>query len=114
MKKISKELMGASSTPLILSLLNQRDAYGYEIVLTIRELSDDRIVWKEGSIYPALKNLEKHGLIRSYWFDNPGHHRRRYYAIEDKGKEALKEEKEQWSLMQSIFHKIWVLQQGLP
>jgi len=113
MKKISKELMGASSTPLILSLLSQRDAYGYEIVLTLRELSGDKIFWKEGSLYPALKNLEEQGFIKSNWLENPGHHRRRYYTILDAGREALKTEKEHWSLMESVFHKIWVLQEGL-
>ena len=113
MKKISKELMGATSTALILSFLNQRDAYGYEIVMRLRELSDDRIIWKEGSLYPVLKNLEEQGLIKSYWFENPGHHRRKYYSILEMGKEALLAEKEEWSLMESIFHKIWVLQKGL-
>lgn len=113
MKKLPKELVGASSTALILSLLSQKDSYGYEITETLRKLSADSIYWKEGSLYPALKNLENNGLIRSYLVEEPGKHPRRYYSILEQGREALKVEKENWGLVNSIFQKIWVLQQGL-
>jgi PadR family transcriptional regulator, regulatory protein PadR len=79
MKIISKELMGASSVPLILSLLDQKDSYGYEITEAVRKLSDNSPDWKEGSLYPALKNLENNGLVVSYWVMEPGKHKRKYY-----------------------------------
>ncbi|NQU33575.1 MAG: helix-turn-helix transcriptional regulator, partial [Bacteroidetes bacterium] len=53
MRKIPKELMGASSIPIILSILQDDDTYGYEIMKKLKELSDGRIVWKEGSLYPV-------------------------------------------------------------
>ncbi len=107
MRKISKELMGASSIPFILSILGESDNYGYEIMRKIKELSNGRIVWKEGSLYPVLKKMEKSGMIKSYWnvkdFDRP----RKYYRILTEGKEALNQEKEDWALMQKIFSKLW-------
>lgn len=107
MRKISKELMGASSIPFILSILGESDSYGYEIMRKIKELSNGRIVWKEGSLYPVLKKMEKSGMIKSYWnvkdFDRP----RKYYRILTEGNEALKQEKEDWALMQKVFNKLW-------
>ncbi len=108
MGKISKELMGASSNLFILSLLQNGDAYGYEVMQKFKELSGGRIAWKEGSLYPVLKKLEKSKKIKSYWnvegFDRP----RKYYKILAKGKEALKQEKADWDMMHSILNKIMV------
>ena len=56
---ISKDLIAASSKPLILSFLSKRESYGYEIIKNIQELSNNNIVWKEGTLYPVLK--------KTYW-----------------------------------------------
>jgi PadR family transcriptional regulator, regulatory protein PadR len=67
MSKISKELVGASAIPIILSILDKNESYGYEIMQNVKELSSNRIEWKEGSLYPVLHKLEKNGLIKSLW-----------------------------------------------
>ena len=63
MKSISKELIGASAAPIILSVLKNGDNYGYEIVMKVKELTNDEIKWKEASIYPVLKKLETEDLL---------------------------------------------------
>ncbi|WP_167604973.1 PadR family transcriptional regulator [Maribellus sediminis] len=113
MSEVSKELMGASSIPLILSILKTGDTYGFEIMDKIKVLSQEKIIWKDGSLYPVLRKLEKAGLIKSYWKneDNGGRlRRRRYYKIVDKGNKMLEKQKEEWAMMQSIFNELWNLQ----
>ena len=39
----SKDLIAASATPLVLSILSHGDSYGYEIIQKVRELSDGEI-----------------------------------------------------------------------
>ena len=107
MNKISKELMGASSVPIILSILQNGESYGYEIMQRIKELSEGKLIWKEGSLYPVLKKMEKSGYIKSYWnvkdYDRP----RKYYKITSKGIKLMDKEKENWSLMHNIFSQLW-------
>lgn len=107
MNKISKELVGASAVPIILSILDESESYGYEIMQKVKELSDDRIEWKEGSLYPVLHKLEKNGLIKSLWkmADNGRH--RKYYAINKKGRKALREEIENWNLVVNMLKNLW-------
>ncbi len=110
MSEVSKELMGASSIPLILSILKNGDSYGFEIMEKIKILSHEKIVWKDGSLYPVLRKLEKADLIKSYWkSENDGVRlrRRRYYKIIDKGNKMLEKHKEEWVMMQSIFNELW-------
>lgn len=107
MSKISKELVGASAVPIILSILDKNESYGYEIMQKVKELSESRIEWKEGSLYPVLHKLEKNGYIKSLWkmADNGRH--RKYYAINKKGRKALQDEIDNWKLVHTMLTELW-------
>ena len=110
MDRISKELMGASSIPIILSILVNGDSYGYEIMQTVKRLSDGRIKWKEGSIYPVLKKMEANKLIRSDWKFDKNNRPRKYYTIQNSGKKQLKLKMDEWKHMLNIFNELWGMQ----
>lgn len=107
MSKISKELIGASAIPVILAILDKNESYGYEIMQRVKELSNDRIEWKEGSLYPVLHKLEKNGLIKSLWKMAENGRHRKYYAINRKGRKALAEEVDNWKLVYRIMEELW-------
>lgn len=107
MSKISKELVGASAVPIILSILDKSESYGYEIMQKVKELSENRIEWKEGSLYPVLHKLEKNGYIKSLWKMAENGRHRKYYAINKKGRKALQEEIENWKLVHTMLTELW-------
>jgi PadR family transcriptional regulator PadR len=109
MKSISKELIGASAAPIILSVLKNGDNYGYEIVQKVKELTNDDIKWKEASIYPVLKKLESRGLIKSYWEVADNERRRKYYTILPEGVKQFEHNMHEWELVYSLFGKLWNL-----
>lgn len=60
----SKELLKGTLTTIILKLLaDNGQMYGYEITQKVKELSDSKILLKEGSLYPALHKLQADGLL---------------------------------------------------
>ncbi len=65
--ELSKDLVAASATPLVLSILKEGDSYGYAIIKRVKDLSDEEMTWTDGMLYPVLHRLEKQGYIRSYW-----------------------------------------------
>jgi PadR family transcriptional regulator PadR len=103
---VSKDLVAASATPLILALLKEQDSYGYEIIKHIRELSNDELVWTEGMLYPVLHRLEKNGLIESYWKESSTGRKRKYYRLNKAGLAELEEHRKQWELVYSVLSKI--------
>jgi len=103
MKSISKELIGASAIPIILSVLKNGDSYGYEIVQRVKELSNGGITWKEASIYPVLKKLENNEMIRSYWKVQQDERPRKYYTLLAEGEKQLEKNIHEWELIQSVF-----------
>ena len=78
---LSKELVAASTKPLLLALLAERESYGYELIQRVKELSDEEIEWTEGMLYPVLHRLEEEGLIESEWRDAESGRQRRYYRL---------------------------------
>src|SRR6185436_12122679 len=66
---IEKELVAASTEPLILSLLAKGESYGYELIQEVKELSGDRIRWTDGMLYPVLHRMEDNRWIKSRWVE---------------------------------------------
>ena len=64
---INKDLVAASSTPLVLAILAEGDSYGYAILKRVRELSKGRMEWTDGMLYPVLHRLERLGFIEAHW-----------------------------------------------
>ena len=105
--KIGKELVAASATPLLLSILQKGPSYGYAIIQEVRELSGGELAWSEGMLYPVLHRLEDQGLIESYEDVGETNRKRRYYRLRPDGRRALAEERRQWDVVHAALTKAW-------
>ncbi|TCT15653.1 PadR family transcriptional regulator [Natranaerovirga pectinivora] len=104
--KIDKGLIGGSTTLLILSLLKEKDQYGYEIIKELKERSDSTFEFKEGTLYPVLHKLQNKAYIKSYLAKGETGKERKYYKITDKGLKQLVEEKEKWKVFSLSVNKV--------
>lgn len=80
---------------LVLELLSREEMYGYEIMKRIRNLSDEKISFSEGCIYPLLHRLEEQGLIDSRSEKVEGRERF-YYSLNETGQEKLNTMRDDW------------------
>ena len=83
---MDREIMKGSIDILMLGLLSKQEMYGYEMVKRLKLQSDNLYNMSEGTLYPALKRLEKKGWLTSYWSESLSG-RRKYYQITDEGEE---------------------------
>ncbi|MCI8617484.1 MAG: PadR family transcriptional regulator [Clostridia bacterium] len=93
--KISRELLKGSTNMLVLSLLENENMYGYQMIKKLSERSQNVFELQEGTLYPILHSLEEKNYITSYW-DNTGAKKRKYYSITKEGKKHLREKKDEW------------------
>jgi PadR family transcriptional regulator PadR len=107
--KLSKDLVGASAIPLVLSILEGGESYGYAIIERVKELSGGRIEWTDGMLYPVLHRLETQGLVAPRWGESEKGRKRRYYALTAAGRRALADQRQQWSVVQSTLDRAWGL-----
>jgi DNA-binding MarR family transcriptional regulator len=83
---INKDLVAASSTPLVLAM---------------------RMEWTDGMLYPVLHRLERLGFIEAHWEKSESGRRRKYYRITKRGRTQLAEEREQWQAVDETLRGIW-------
>jgi PadR family transcriptional regulator PadR len=105
--KLQKELVAASSVSLILSILTEGDNYGYAIIQRVKELSGGKIEWTDGMLYPVLHWLEDQDMVRSRWQESETGRKRKYYSLKSEGRKALRQQQEQWSLVNSVLNQLW-------
>jgi PadR family transcriptional regulator, regulatory protein PadR len=103
----NKDLIAASSTPIVLAILSEGDSYGYAIIKRVQEASGGHMEWTDGMLYPVLHRLERLGLIKARWELSETGRRRKYYRITSRGKEQLKEESRQWQAVDATLRGIW-------
>lgn len=105
--EINKDLMAASSTPIVLAILAERDSYGYAILKRVRELSGGHMEWTDGMLYPVLHRLERLGHIGARWEVAESGRRRKYYRITRQGRARLAEERRQWQAVDTTLRGVW-------
>ncbi|WMJ90736.1 PadR family transcriptional regulator [Anaerocolumna sp. MB42-C2] len=91
----NKSLLSGSTSMLLLSLLSEKDMYGYEMIDTLRKRSNHVFDLKAGTLYPLLHSLEEKDYLESYE-DLESAKLRKYYRITGKGRKHLKAISEEW------------------
>jgi PadR family transcriptional regulator PadR len=111
---IDKDLVAASATPLVLAILAEGESYGYAVLKRVRELSHGELEWTDGMLYPLLHRLGRLGYVTMEWRMSPEGRRRRYCAITDAGREALAEQRRQWTAVTRALGDVWKSSGWLP
>jgi len=105
--EFNKDLIAASSTPIVLAILSEGDSYGYAIIKRVQELSGGHMEWTDGMLYPVLHRLERLGLVKARWEESETGRRRKYYRITSRGRDQLAEERRQWQTVDATLRGIW-------
>ncbi|MDG5473883.1 PadR family transcriptional regulator [Jeotgalibacillus sp. ET6] len=93
----------------ILAVIEERPTYGYELYLRLTDQGLQAV--SEGSIYPVLLRLQKEDLIEGTFVKSANGPNRKYYSLTDKGKQALKHFKQEWTVLSESVSQI-VLKKG--
>lgn len=99
---ISSDVIRGYNDTIILYILLQGDSYGYEISKQIREITNERYIMKETTLYSAFTRLLKQEMIHSYSGSETKGKARTYYAITEAGKQYYEEKCKEWKLTQEV------------
>ncbi|HWJ06751.1 MAG TPA: PadR family transcriptional regulator [Steroidobacteraceae bacterium] len=107
-RKFQRELSAGLTSLVLLSVLAEADAdlYGYEIA---KRLSADTLPaapFKQGALYPVLRNMSSAGLLSSHVVPSYSGPPRRYYRITPLGREVLAAWRETWLVTRTFVDTI--------
>nr|WP_207631316.1 MULTISPECIES: helix-turn-helix transcriptional regulator [unclassified Actinopolyspora] len=80
---------------LLLATLDGKRLHGYAIIEALQQRSGGVVSLPTGTVYPALRRLEKGGYVRSEW-STVGGRQRRSYSLTPAGKNSLENERREW------------------
>ena len=90
------ELLQGTLDLLILKAVSLGPLHGYGVLLRIQQISQQRLLIQQGSLYPALYRLEHQALITSEWGESENRRKAKYYRLTAAGRRRLKEETAYW------------------
>jgi len=105
---MSKDLVAASATPMVLGILAEGESYGYAIIKRVAELSGGHLEWTDGMLYPVLHRLEGQGLVAAKWAESDEGRKRKYYRITREGRAQLAAERQRWQVVDKTLRSIWM------
>lgn len=102
---ISSDVIRGYNDTIILYLLLEEPSYGYMISKRIRELTDEKYIIKETTLYSAFTRLEKNGFVESFYGNETNGKRRTYYRITEAGRVYYKEKCQEWQITKEVIEK---------
>ena len=102
---ISSDVIRGYNDTIILYLLLEEPSYGYMISKRIQELTDEKYIIKETTLYSAFTRLEKNGFVESFYGNETNGKRRTYYRITKAGRVYYKEKCQEWQITKEVIEK---------
>jgi PadR family transcriptional regulator PadR len=110
-RKFQRELSAGLTSLVLLSVLSEADSnlYGYEIARRLAEDPEAASPFKQGALYPVLRNMSAAGLLSSRVVPSYSGPPRRYYRITPLGRDVLATWRATWTetrnFVDSILHR---------
>ena len=101
---ISSDVIRGYNDTMILYLLLEEPSYGYAISKSIKELTEEKYIIKETTLYSAFTRMENNGYLQSFSDESSGK-RRTYYRITESGRQYYHEKCEEWKLTKEVVNK---------
>lgn len=102
---MNTEMLKGTIDLLILSILKEKENYGYEISRMIKLRTEGAFEIQEATLYLSLKRLEKQKAVSSYWGKESHGGRRKYYSITEDGESLLAKFIQDWQHTAKIVNR---------
>ena len=102
----SSEMLRGNTETIILAILVKGDSYGYAVLKEINTRGQGIFDIKDATIYTTIRKMELDKLITTYWGEEVGTARRKYYQITDKGRDYYKDKVDEWHETNRILNKL--------
>jgi transcriptional regulator len=100
------ELLQGTLDMLILKTLALEPMHGYGVAVRIKQISKSVLQVNQGSLYPALRRLEKRGWIEAEWGESENNRRARFYRLTKAGRKQLSQETEEWERLAAAVARV--------
>ena len=105
-------LQGTLDLMVLQTLAAMGSLHGYGIARRIEQVSGDRVLLNQGTIYAALVRLQQRGWISAEWGTSANNRKAKFYSITKKGRKRLSEDAEYWQRLSSVVGRVLAMEEG--
>ena len=109
---LEREWMRGAAPLAVLTLLDRREMYGYELVEALERDSGGLLAMGQSTVYPLLYNLEGRGHIKAVWREAESGRRRKYYKATSAGRKWLDGQRSQWATLVAAMSSLGVSEES--
>ena len=91
--------------PMILAVVEHEPLHGYAIMEALQERSGGALDLPTGTLYPALRRLERAGYLASEW-STVGGRKRRTYQLTPAGQKMLVAGRGEWETFRTVIEGV--------
>jgi transcriptional regulator len=102
----ASELVPGTLHMLVLKVLALEPLHGYGIGVRLEQISRGVFQVNAGSLFPALRRLERDGLVSGEWRTTENNRRAKYYRVTATGRAKLRRETRDWKAQTGAIARI--------
>jgi PadR family transcriptional regulator PadR len=102
-------LQGTLDLMVLRTLAAMGPLHGYGLARRIEQVSGDRVLLNQGTIYASLVRLQQRGLIGARWGTSDGGRRAKFYSLTRCGAKELQDETENWQRLSAVIERVLAL-----
>lgn len=105
---LEREWIRGAAPLAVLTLLEQREMYGYELVEALERRSGGLLELGQSTVYPLLYNLEGRGYLEPVKRTAPSGRTRKYYRLTPEGAAWLEGQRRQWTTLVDALRRLGI------
>ncbi len=103
-------LQGTLDLMVLQTLAAMGSLHGYGIARRIEQVSADKVMLNQGTIYASLVRLQQRGWISAAWGTSSNNRKAKFYSITKKGRKCLAEDTANWQRLSSVMGRVLGMQ----
>jgi len=103
-------LQGTLDLMVLQTLAAMGALHGYGIARRIEQVSGDKVLLNQGTIYASLVRLQQRGWISGEWGTSSNNRKAKFYSITRKGRKQLTEDAAHWQRLSSVMGRVLAME----
>ena len=104
-------LQGTLDLMVLQTLAAMGSLHGYGIARRIEQVSGDKVLLNQGTIYASLVRLQQRGWISAEWGTSDNNRKAKFYSITENGRKQLAEDAVYWQRLSSVMGRVLAMQE---
>jgi len=110
MKQKTDVLQGTLALMVLKTLDVLGPLHGYGIARRIEQVSGDKVLLNQGTIYASLVRLQQRGWISAEWGTSSNNRKAKFYSITKRGRKQLTEDAAYWQRLSDVMGRVLAME----